>query len=537
MTQPPSLTQIIQETLNKSKPTPDPWDAKNMTQPASSTPKYNPPSNTGYKGNSYAPKKIRVLYKNGMATIFTLNYELEGWYQYGKLYYPETDNILEIPEDRCEFTYAEPRFNACVYTATNDYMQARWGRKLDDSDRRWLARHPYATDGGIPQEYTATCVDQLVAPYGMRISRVRIRRGTLVLGDSVMDWIKSLGCNPMALSDRNTSNVDAAKITGLSEAEADAMWRVEFHEAPLPCSIVGERGWSNGNGVTTGFAGGHARYLAPRAQGNDWFISVQLAPENEVSHLVPPPNPEYKPRNGDPTLLVSSIKLPDSDELVAIKTNYKWHRPGETPTFNTVPATTYSPPANSNANGYSKPPKTKIIVPDHLKNKRRKKGKGKLEKKISFDQQVALSLGGEKFQCGVCQCNRDPIDSFWTTTVCYGCVEDAWKGSRCPHCKSSLGATPPMPNDIDGQAFEYECQRCQNIITVPFGSNDPDDQVLLYVSDLLFESLGITEDDSADMPPLALGSGASTDTIQPTATETSPNTTTVEEWWNTHGWD
>ena len=94
-----------------------------------------------------------------------------------------------------------------------------------------------------------------------------------------------------------------------------------------------------------------------------------------------------------------------------------------------------------------------------------------------------------------------------------------------------------MPNDIDGRAFEYECQRCQNIITVPFGSNDPDDQVLLYVSDLLFESLGITEDDSADMPPLALGSGASTDTIQPTATETSPNTTTVEEWWNTHGWD
>ena len=162
-----------------------------------------------------------------------------------------------------------------------------------------------------------TCVQQMLEPYGMGVSRINIRRGLLMIPASLFDWILSLGCNPIAMVDHQTSNEDAAKQMGIPLAEANKMWRVEFTAEPLPCSITGEQNFSvpTGQTVKVGDKGGHARYLPPRGRFNDWFISCQLGALERIEYFVPTPNPEYVPRRGDPVLSLGSVKRMDGQPL------------------------------------------------------------------------------------------------------------------------------------------------------------------------------------------------------------------------------
>lgn len=404
-----------------------------------------PMTGTSY---SYTTRKIEVVGDDGTIDRWNMPYDSKEWWDIAKTVWPlridKDADVLTIPVAHCKFSFGEPKFNACVYTGTNDYLQARWGRKLDDSDRRWLAAHPLATDGGIPQEYTATCIDQLVAPYGMRVSRVRIRKGALVLGDSIMGWLKALGCNPMAMADRATSNADAATLLGLPLDQANALWRVEFHDDPLPCSIVGERGWSSGSGVSVGNYGGHCRYLAPRSAPGDWFISVQLDMDTAVSHLVPPPNPEYVPRKGEPTLLYTDITGPDHT-LVAIKVNGKWTpsaggpvQPAAAPAE--LPATT-----------------TPALWTDEQ------------EQQWLDRQRSTTEVASVCCLCG----NPTLIDeTVLYADVCADCIAEAWQGYSCPHCEEQfLDTNLPIPNDTDGTKTHWSCTTCSGTITVTVGGD------------------------------------------------------------------
>lgn len=250
------------------------------------------------------------------------------WWDEAKKHYAPLEGSIVIPKACVEFSYESVKFNGCVFTATDDYMTARWGRKLHSSDRDWLAEHPLATDDGIPMEYMPTCIHQMLEPYGMAVSAVRIRRGTLAAGPQLQQFMDALGINPFAMIDRETSNAAAAKKLGMTEAEANKLWRVEFHDEPLiGCTIVGEKGWANSNGVSTGSMGGHSRYLAPRAKPGNWSVSVQVAPAEAVEYLVPLVSPEYVPRKGAATPVLESIKIPDGSAPVAVKFNGTYYSP------------------------------------------------------------------------------------------------------------------------------------------------------------------------------------------------------------------
>lgn len=420
----------------------DSWD-----KPGKGVTVYGPKSTqvTGYKPQP--SNKVYVQHKDGSLQSFTVPYDCTGWFDIAKTAYPtKQDKDIEamvIPIDRCEFTYGEPTFNACVYSATQDYIQARWGRKLDDSDRRWLARHPLATDSGIPQEYTVTAIQQLVAPYGMKVSKVRIRAGALVLGDQVMQWAQALGCNPMALADRKTSNAQAAELMGMDLSMADQLWRLEFSDVPLPGSIVGERGWSSGAGVQVGSFGGHARYLAPRASAGDWFVSVQLAPISEVEYLCAAPDPEYVERKGAPTLQLAKI-VDANGELIAVRDGNKWRawqdiKAGVPSTPDPVPVPVVQQAAT--------PPVSKQPVPfTHA------------------------------FTCELCEKPCEEIDRCYERTnidVCIDCAVDAWDGIQCPECQHEpRWFEIPYPLAMTGESFEYQCQSCKGEFTVPYDTTE-----------------------------------------------------------------
>ena len=421
-------------------------------------------------GKSYTPigytppptKKIAVVGEDGQVSTYMVPYDCEGWFTLAASVWPVTDHIMQVPRAHCQFSYSEPPFNACVYTATNDYMQARWGRRLDDSDRRWLAAHPYATDGGIPQEYTATCVGQLVEPYGMRVSRVRLRKGSLVLGESVMGWIQALGCNPFAMADRSTSNAEAAARMGMSVQEADALWRVEFHDNPLPCSIVGERGWSNGTGVVTGSMGGHARYLAPRASAGDWFISVQL--DAAVQYLIDPPAPEYVPRKGTATLLIGSITGP-TGQLIATRVNHVWKAVDESAAaVTTPPAQSVTPQAE---------PRAVTVGPAQVVSAPLSPTEAELFVAPEANAPFRLTT---PVVCGLCgDTCHESVDVMTEADVCQDCLRKAWRGLECPHCQVSFSSGPvPSPESETIQDYEWSCPHCHQLIVVP-GTADSGD--------------------------------------------------------------
>lgn len=403
-------------------------------------------------------RRILVLGPNGSEQPYTVPYDCIGWFDIAKEIWPTTNDTMRVPLEHCEFSYGEPRFNACVYTAANDYMQARWGRKLDDSDRRWLASHPLSTDNGVPQEYTATCVDQLVEPYGMRVSRVRLRKGSLVLGDSIMAWIQALGCNPFALADRSTTNAEAAERMGITVEQANALWRVEFHDDALPCSIVGERGWTNTTGVKTGSFGGHARYLAPRGHAGDWFISVQLDMDTQVTHLVPSPSPEYVPRKGESTLLLGAITGPDG-KRIAERINTKWVPFGTTPE--------------------PEPPKTVVVETP----------KPTLTEMFQNDWNPATTRVEQIDQASCLFCGDTTLttmDVMVEADVCFHCLEEAWSGYQCPHCKVAFDkAGAPYPVAFDEKTYDWECPSCKGTVTVGV-EDDPVNQQDYTLQEICF---------------------------------------------------
>jgi hypothetical protein len=395
---------------------------------------YNP--STAASGTSYSRKVAVIDEKQEVYATFILPWDCDGWFDIAKYVWPTEERTVKIPLAHCNFQYDTPSFNACVYNAANDYMQARWGRKLDNSDRDWLAAHQFATDSGIPQEYTATCISQLVEPYGMRVSRLRLRRGSLVLGESINAWIMALGCNPFAMADRSTSNAEAAERLGMSLADADAFWRVEFHDDPLPCSIVGERGWASSTGVATGSFGGHARYLAPRARGGDWFVSIQLDVDRTVDYLVAPPNPEYTPRRGKETLLVSRITGPDG-KVIAERKNNKWTALGA---VDLPAAVTTTMPAT-----------TPTTLPT-------------LDDRIDLREPPIDIWDVEGVDCLMCNNNYDdPRDLFGAHDICNRCVEDVFDPYKCASCHTAFKDMRHLPNPVGvgGDTYTWQCSECK----------------------------------------------------------------------------
>lgn len=438
-----------------------------------------PTTGSSYKSYpTYQQKKIRVLHPSGATEDFAVPYNMEGFFQFGQLVWPVTDNVMIVPADHCGFSYGDPAFNPCVYQSTHDYLQAIWGRKLDDSDRKWLSKHPYSTDGGVPHEYTPTAVHQMVEPYNFGVSRISVKAGTVVLAGDLLQWAMALGCNPFALADHQTTNAQAVEKINATRGdqdpkmtleEANQLWRFEFTTDPVRPGVIGETGYASQNGFNVGAQGGHARYIAPRGTPNTWTIALQLKPISEITYEVEPPNPEYVERRGKPVLIITGITDLEGRRLAKL-VNSKWE-PDEGALallaeqgkdVVVVPETTEgkAPPppqatTGAGTNTASSSDTTKQLVPQRSVSTTPQS----VERNLSCD--VCLTV--PPYLC---------VDES-ASPICVDCASHALSGSECGVCHSPLKVTQVTLKEVDhgNRLFRYCCNRCKTNYTSAWDSD------------------------------------------------------------------
>lgn len=161
---------------------------------------------------------------------------------------------------------------SCVYDSTKEYMGNLLGMSMHHTDKWFFNTHPDTEPGGVSLPFTPKVIQQLIEPYGLRIIRIRVKAGELLLRGDIAEWMQYLGVNPIGAQDFRTSNEEFAKTYGIPAAGLDESFAFEFHEEPLRPSIVCEAKKAH----TFTAPSGHASYLAPRSHVGEWWISMQL---------------------------------------------------------------------------------------------------------------------------------------------------------------------------------------------------------------------------------------------------------------------
>lgn len=182
---------------------------------------------------------------------------------------------LRIPKEAYKVRdagYRGPKPLMCGFHATKSYMNAMFGMSLDLDDEKFYETHPAVKPNGLPAAETLRVIQELIDPYGLRVSRVRLTPGVSVPPELLL-WFNHLGVNPLALSDRITSNAEFAEASGMDLGEVDKMFRLDFGEKPLKPGII----CTSGNvGTGYGTVGGHAQYGGPRCKIAKADMSLQL---------------------------------------------------------------------------------------------------------------------------------------------------------------------------------------------------------------------------------------------------------------------
>jgi hypothetical protein len=386
-------------------------------------------------------------------------YDDEWWELAQQVYGPAADGktttgepckILWLKPDSVWLHEEAPAFFPCVYNAAETYVSSWHGMKLHEDDLRWAKYHPWSKEDGVPQEHMVTVLHGLVEPYGLGVSRVRFRAGTLQSGQQLPTWMKALGMNPFAMYDHTTTNAQAAERMGISLADANELWRVEFHEDPLTPSIVGERGHS-GSGV--GATGGHSRYLSPRGRGGDWVVSVQLARLDRITYLSQPELPEYTSdtrRRGRVTFELRDVRKPDGTKLAELR-NGHWYDPSATPastaaTVSSAPGSsveTLATPASGSEGGQERSKSLASLDVDEA----------------AFQQEV--------IECVSCHTTVLVAECVPGLAMCGDCYSIAWETYRCGSCKVDFGPKMlPTPSGDDDDPFRCPNPACQSVFGV-----------------------------------------------------------------------
>lgn len=421
-----------------------------------------PNANTSYSGTTSSHSQSNTLAgvvvlldaegkRNGFT--FKITQGWKDWWRVASRFYVVEKDEMFIPASRVTLSYGKVSFNACVYQSSEDYIAARWGRKLHYTDREWLSEHPYATDGGVPSEYTPICVQALLEPYGMGVSRVRLRRGTLAAGPEMMKFMVALGCNPFAMADHTTTNKEAAEKLGITEKEANDIFRFEFSDDALPGSVCCEKGYAQ-TGVATGSGGGHARYLAPRDKASNWVVSLQCAPLEQIDYNTPIELPEYIPRKGEPKLELEHVLQPMEELPVGIKYNNDFYfheelaEKLETKKREDEKTKAWNEQNRSHVKVQgtvaedAKPQGPQRTVAEVLISTLRRTNGLTTERPVQLldanGQPTKRSRFALKHKCT--KCNKS---KFWSsfangTEICTDCVDTAFAGFHCPKCKSDL---------------------------------------------------------------------------------------------------
>lgn len=243
------------------------------------------------------------------------------------------EHWLECTQDVSPFGRSQSPL-MCTYDAVDKYCESLMGVRLCTDDRDFFKTHPLVETDGVPFQHTLRVVQELIDPYGLRISRVQVAPGLSLKGD-ILQWRKVLGINPMALTDRQTTNKDFGQ---------PGDYRFEYHtEALFPAVSCGIVGYAE-NGVSTGQSGGHATYVPPRRRALAAMLSFQI---DRAEHVLWKKQPVFEPVAEHVAIIKTSYdadewwrKFKDSNykgkaETLAAKvqgTVTKWMSDGKKPT-------------------------------------------------------------------------------------------------------------------------------------------------------------------------------------------------------------
>lgn len=152
----------------------------------------------------------------------------------------------------------------CLYNACKDYMQHMYGMALDDDDRQWYSKYAEKiNEHGCTQAWTLTVIQQLVEPYGLGISRVRVPKKNMRMKEHEA-FMLSLGCNPSFLQDGVTTNEEWALSMGMPEdliPMATQDFKFDCSNTPLSPAITLS---VFGDTQTLNSHNGAANYCGPR---------------------------------------------------------------------------------------------------------------------------------------------------------------------------------------------------------------------------------------------------------------------------------
>lgn len=212
--------------------------------------------------------------------------------------YEEDDKniVFYLEEKDCKWKKSYKTVQYCAYDATNKYLQSTLGIQLSDEDKDWYRDNPIIKSSGLPQEYTFTVLNDLVAPYGIGISKIFLRKKTSLSKDA-KEWTQVLGINPKALVDRDCSNQEYLEIiSGGNDNLKESMksqvenYNFEFTDKLKEGSYIIFHSMSFG-AVATG--GGHSIYVGPRNKRNDWIVAIKMDRLENIKYLKVPPTYEY----------------------------------------------------------------------------------------------------------------------------------------------------------------------------------------------------------------------------------------------------
>lgn len=180
---------------------------------------------------------------------------------------------------------------SCAYNATSEFLNNNFGVKFHATDKDWYSKNILVTEDGLPLNNTFQVLEQLVEPYGFRISNIQLNRGTM-LGKDNMKFEKALGSNPFCKTDNYTSNEEAYSRL-YSDSILDSMisngiitskeqhkkqifdsWRVEYRDYPSGASVT----MCQFDKLKIGHNGGSS-YTAPRASRpnpDNWIFSIKF---------------------------------------------------------------------------------------------------------------------------------------------------------------------------------------------------------------------------------------------------------------------
>lgn len=195
----------------------------------------------------------------------------------------------EVNEKKAKWrTSTETPPSPCVYFATEEYLKNLFGINLHQTDKDWFNTHGALLPGGVPTNNTLRVVQELIDPYGLRIIRVKILPKLHIRGD-LLQWFGVLGINPLGAANRQTSNASFSEQTGLSLADCNAMFCIEYDDEPLKPGIICAGPGDNVTGQTE--LHGHASYIPVRGKkpGGHIDMRIQLGRQVDYPWLNGPP--------------------------------------------------------------------------------------------------------------------------------------------------------------------------------------------------------------------------------------------------------